>query len=107
MTAPKQHTIVDYEREQVPLRGCCTRARCACGWGSDSYAAFGDAQRAGEVHVRKAKRQDFDTLIARSSIGAAIADVKTRGIEKHLVDLEREMNRRWRRKKPTALKARK
>lgn len=89
-----EHTI-GYEREMQPLRGCCTRSRCACGWSSDSYAAFSDAQRAGEVHVRRAKRQDFEDLIARSSIGAAIEDIKTRGIDAHLVDLEREMNRRW------------
>jgi len=69
------------------------RARCSCGWASDCYAMLGDIQRAVEVHLRRAKRVDFDALIARSSIGAAIADVKARGIDAHLVDLEREMNR--------------
>ena len=98
------HAIVGYDRERPPLRGCCTRSRCACGWRSDSYAAFADAQRAGEVHVRRATREDFDVLIARSSIGAAIADVKARGIDAHLVDLEREMNPRRHSKKASAKK---
>jgi len=70
------------------------RARCSCGWWSDCYAQLSDTQRAIEVHLRRAKRQDFDALIARSSIGAALADVKERGIDAHLVDLERELNRR-------------
>ncbi len=42
----------------------------------------------------------IDVLIARSSIGAAIADVKARGIDAHLVGLEREMNHRRPAKKP-------
>lgn len=45
----------------------------------------------------KARREDFEVLIARSSIGAAIADIKARGIDAHLVDLEREMTPRWKR----------
>jgi hypothetical protein len=40
------------------------------------------------------KHSDIDALIERSSIGAALADVKKRGIDAHLVDLEREMNPR-------------
>jgi len=32
----------------------------------------------------------IDDLIARSSIGAALADIKARGIDAHLVDLERQ-----------------
>jgi hypothetical protein len=65
------------------------RARCSCGWSSDCYAQLSDTQRAIEVHLRRARRIDFDNLIARSSIGAAIADVKARGIDAHLKDLER------------------
>jgi len=88
------------------------RARCSCGWSSDCYAMLDDTQRAIEVHVRRyrredslnATRRDFDGLIAKSSIGAAIADIKARGIDAHLVDLEREMNPR-RRYKKTAKKA--
>lgn len=82
------------------------RARCSCGWSGDCYAMFADAQRASEVHLRRAKREDFDALIARSSIGEAIADIKARGIDAHLADLEREladlereMNRRRRTKR--------
>jgi hypothetical protein len=77
------------------------RARCSCGWGSDCYAMLGDTQRAIEVHLRRCRREDFDGLIARSSIGAAIADIKARGIDAHLVDLEREMNPRRRKTKKT------
>jgi hypothetical protein len=57
-----------------------------------------DTQRAIEIHLRRARREDFEVLIARSSIGAAIADIKARGIDAHLVDLEREMTPRWKRK---------
>ena len=73
------------------------RARCACSWSSDCYAMLSDTQRAIEVHLRRAQREDFEGLIARSSIGAAIADIKTRGIDAHLVDLEREMRSHRRR----------
>jgi uncharacterized protein YdbL (DUF1318 family) len=73
------------------------RARCSCGWGSDCYAQLSDTQRAIEVHLRRAQREDFEGLIARSSIGAAVADVKARGIDAHLADLAREMNRHRRR----------
>lgn len=85
------------------------RARCSCGWWSDCYSQMSDTQRAIEVHLRRSQREDFDALIARSSIGAAVADVKKRGIDAHLVDLEREMRHRWRgakkRSKPAAQKA--
>lgn len=74
------------------------RARCSCGWASDCYFLGNDAERAVEVHLRKAQRESFDALIAQSSIGVAIADVKKRGIDAHLVDLEREM---WRRRPST------
>jgi hypothetical protein len=73
------------------------RARCSCGWWSDCHAQLSDTQRADEVHLRRAKRAGFDALLARSSVGAAIADVRERGIDAHLVDLEREMNPRRRR----------
>jgi hypothetical protein len=58
-----------------------------------------DTERAVEVHLRRAKREDFEGLIARSSIGAAIADIKERGIDAHLVDLERAMQPKRRRSK--------
>ena len=70
------------------------RASCSCGWGSDCYSQLSDTERAIDVHLRRAGRLDLDALIARSSIGAAVADIKARGIDAHLVDLEREMNRR-------------
>ena len=75
------------------------RASCSCGWWSDCYAQLSDIQLAIEVHLRRAQREDFEGLIARSSIGAAIADIKARGIDAHLVDLEREMRRPWQREK--------
>lgn len=70
------------------------RARCSCTWSSDCYAQLRDTQRAVEVHMRRSQRADFDDLIARSSIGAALADIKERGIDAHLIDLEREMHPR-------------
>jgi hypothetical protein len=82
------------------------RASCSCGWGSDCYAQLSDTQRAIEVHLRRAKREDFDALIARSSIGAAIADVKARGIDAHLADLAREMTPRRARKAKRVAKKR-
>jgi hypothetical protein len=75
------------------------RARCSCGWASDCYAQISDTQCAVEVHLRRAKRADFDALITRSSIGEALADIKTRGIDAHLIDLERAMQPRRRRSK--------
>jgi hypothetical protein len=74
------------------------RARCSCTWSSDCYAQLSDTQRAVEVHLRKAKREDFEELLARSSIGTALADIKARGIDAHLIDLEREMTPKRRRK---------
>jgi hypothetical protein len=70
------------------------RANCSCGWWSDCYAMMSDTERAIEVHLRRVERKDFETLIARSSIGRALDDIKKRGIDAHLVDLEREMNPR-------------
>lgn len=70
------------------------RAHCSCGWSSDCYAQMSDTDRAVEVHLRRAQRVDIDALIAKSSIGAAVADIKARGIDAHLADLEKEMNRR-------------
>lgn len=52
-----------------------------------------DTQSAVDVHLRRSRSADFKALIAGSSIGAALNDIKTRGIDAHLVDLEREMNR--------------
>ncbi len=75
------------------------RAICTCGWASDCYAQVGDTDRAAEVHQRREQAADFDGLIARSSIGMGLADIKARGIEAHLVDLEREMMPAWQRAK--------
>lgn len=85
-------------REGALMRGGGHRARCSCGWGSDCYAQMRDTQRAIDVHLRREARADFEGLIARSSIGAALDDIKKRGIDAHLADLEREM--RPRRRKP-------
>lgn len=60
----------------------------------------GLAVGAGEVHVRQST--PIDDLIARSSIGGALADVKARGIDAHLIDLERELNRPHRHKRKRA-----
>ena len=110
-TAPasseKTHEIST--RHEPPSRRCGGalvlggghRARCSCGWWSDCYSQLSDTQRAIEVHLRRARRLDFDALIARSSIGAAVADVKDRGIDAHLADLKHEQaRRRGRKKKP-------
>lgn len=74
------------------------RARCSCGWGSDCYAQVSDTERAAAVHLRRARRESFDDLLARSSIGAAVADVRARGIDAHLADLEKELTPRKKRK---------
>jgi hypothetical protein len=100
--APAHHISIDHEgpkQEGAFHWGGGHRARCSCGWWSDCYSQLSDTQRAIEVHLRRAQRVDFDALIARSSVGAAIADVKARGIDAHLVDLEREMNARRRPRK--------
>lgn len=75
------------------------RAGCSCGWWSDCYEQLSDTQHAIEVHLRRAPRKDFEGLIARASIDASVADIKERGIDAHLVDLERELTPPWRRKK--------
>lgn len=75
------------------------RASCSCGWSSDCYSQLSDTERATQVHLRRSQRVDIDALIAKSSIGAAIADVKKRGIDAHLIDLERAMNRRPKRER--------
>jgi hypothetical protein len=98
MSTP-HHASIEYEPPSTRHNGVLVlrgghRGRCTCGWSSDCYAQMSDTQRAIEVHVRRAKRLDFDALIERSSIGAGIADIKKRGIEAHLVDLEREMRSR-------------
>lgn len=76
------------------------RARCSCGWRSDCHAQLSDTERAAQVHLRKARGKSFKDLLARSSIGAAIADIKERGIGAHLADLEKEMRPRRRSKGP-------
>ena len=75
------------------------RANCTCGWSSDCYAQLSDAQRTSDVHLRRSKREDFEGLIARSSIGKAVADIQARGIDDHLIDLEEALRRPWQRKK--------
>jgi hypothetical protein len=76
-----------------------TRARCSCGWFSDCYAMSSDTDRAVEVHLRRAERADFNALLARSSIGAAVEDVRRRGIDVHLVDLEHQLRQTHRARK--------
>ena len=107
MTAAATSHAISIHHEPPSRRGALVlggghRARCSCGWCSDCYAQLSDTQRSIEVHLRRATRVDFDALIARSSIGAAIEDIKERGIDAHLADLERETAARPRRspKKP-------
>jgi hypothetical protein len=99
---PDHRVEYEYEHEHGRSHGALvarggTRARCSCGWFSDCYAMISSVQRAVEVHLRQAQRSDFDALIARSSIGAAVEDVRRRGIDAHLVDLERQSRPRRRR----------
>jgi hypothetical protein len=90
------HAAIDYEPPSARHSGALVlhgghRARCSCGWWSDCYAQMSDARRAIEVHVRRSQRLDFEVLIEKSSIGAGVADIKKRGIDAHLADLEHEM----------------
>ena len=106
---PSHDISISCERGQYMrssyMRGNGHRARCSCGWSSDCYAQLSDTQRAIEVHLQRERRADIKGLIAKSSIGAALADIKARGIDAHLVDLEREMTPRWRgQKKPAKAK---
>jgi len=83
------------------MPGTGYRARCSCMWSSDCYAFMSDTQRAVDVHLRRSRHSDFESfasVLARSSIGAALADVKARGIDAHLADLEREERLRPRKK---------
>jgi hypothetical protein len=104
-TEAKSHSIeISHEPPSVHCGGALHlggghRARCACGWWSDCYSQLSDTERAIEVHLRKMRRLDFDALIARSSIGAAVADVRARGIDAHLADFERQPRRRKTKKK--------
>ncbi len=52
-----QH-IISFDHHDRPLVPCCTRAHCTCGWCSDSYASFHDAQRAADVHLRRSERTE-------------------------------------------------
>jgi hypothetical protein len=89
-----EHEIsISCEHGQCMLHGG-HRAHCACGWWSDCYAMLSDAQRAVDVHLRRSRREDFDALIARSSVGAALLDVEQRGIDAHLVNLKPQPRRR-------------
>lgn len=103
MTEPAHAISISHElparSDAVVLQGG-HRARCTCGWWSDCYAQLSDTQRAVDVHLRRARGKSFDDLLARSSIGAALADVKSRGIDAHLVDLEKEMRPRKKPRKP-------
>lgn len=93
---PVKHDVkIRCERPQYMPHGGF-RASCSCGWWSDCYAQMSDTERAVEVHHRRVKRQEFEDLIARSSIGQGLRDIKERGIDAHLADLEREMSG-WRR----------
>jgi hypothetical protein len=103
VSTPTHEISITCESGQYML-GNGHRARCTCGWSSGCYAQLSTTQHAVDVHLEYARREDFKGLIARSSIGAAIADIKERGIDAHLVDLEREMNRRRPTKKKPAAK---
>jgi hypothetical protein len=51
---PSRHDVaIDREQGEYMLHDG-TRARCSCGWSSDCYAQFNDAQRAIDVHLRRA-----------------------------------------------------
>lgn len=67
MSAPCQEphdASVVHEHERDRAIGCALvvssfcrfRARCSCGWSSDSYANVGDADRALRVHLRRVDR---------------------------------------------------
>ena len=99
MTVTNAHdTSIGCETPQHMPRGGF-RAHCSCGWSSDCYAQISDAQRAIEVHLQRVKREEIKELIARSSIGQGLADIKKRGIDAHLRDLEREMFPKRRKRK--------
>jgi hypothetical protein len=51
------------------------------------------------AHMADPDHTPITELIAKSSIGAALADIKERGIDAHLVDLEAEMKPKRRRKR--------
>ena len=94
---PRGHAVkISHERSKYMPHGG-HRARCSCGWWSDCYAMHSDTERAVDVHLRRARRQDFEDLLARSSV-EAIADVRRHGIDAHLVDFERAMKSRRRRR---------
>jgi hypothetical protein len=107
MLDEKTHTVtLHHEHGQyTPYNGCPSRrrnghyARCTCGWLSDCYEQIADTQRALDVHLRRFNRASFEALLVRSSIGGALADIKERGLEKHLEDLEAEMRPHRRAKK--------
>jgi hypothetical protein len=42
------------------------RARCSCFWSSDCYSQLSDTQRAIEVHLRRARRLNFDMPLLRA-----------------------------------------
>jgi hypothetical protein len=81
------------------------RAHCSCGGSSDCYLLM--IAQAIEAHLRRSQRKEFEALIARSSVGAAIADIKDRGLDAHLADLEREMAPRRRQAKTASPSRRK
>lgn len=101
MTTAVHEISISFECGQYMLHEV-HRAHCSCGGWSDVCAQLSDTQRAVEVHLRRSRREDFEGLIAQSSIGVAIADIKERGIDAHLVDLARE--RRARRSKSRSAK---
>ena len=98
MSTPEHHTSIHRQKAQYMLHDGF-RGHCSCSWWSDCYAQMSDVERAIEVHLQRAKREDFKELIARSSIGQGLADIKKRGIDAHLRDLEREMFPKRRKRK--------
>jgi hypothetical protein len=80
MTATEHRITINFEgpsRSGALVLNGGHRAHCSCGWLSDCYAQMRDSDRAVEVHLRRFEPVDVDTLIAKSSIRAAITRAAT------------------------------
>jgi hypothetical protein len=62
---------------------------CDC-WSPHDHRPFCPASCNSPRHI--------NALISRSSLGAALRDIEERGLEAHLKDLERDLDKPWRRK---------
>jgi hypothetical protein len=66
-------------------------------WGNRAYEwrhqPAGHPMTYWEVEPNRATEgvSDFDALLAKSSIGKGLADIKEQGVDAHLVDLEKEL----------------